>query len=352
MAAPAANFPEFGITRKFGLEYEMGFPAELGDVNNICARLRQASGQDVQCPSTQYGRHVHVVTPYWKIVPDPSVRVGGGTASWELVSPILTGQDGLDKMTAMLRAAEGLGAKVNKTGGHHVHIDALDLNVDQIKKVCAAYIVYEKAFDLLTSRSRQGDENQWCKSNQGRLIAAGGGSLEAGLRRLMQATTKEAVVAIVNPQMGNGARYHKLNLTNLIGGNGHGTIEFRMHQATDEWLKSRNWVEFIQRFAQSALTKDPLSPADVPVHESPAKLWLHMMHKMVNRAHLTAFFWKRICELDSRDRMHGMPRIVRSTTTEREQVRANGYNALSDAAAAPRPQSARPAAGSAPIALD
>eukprot|EP00966_Prymnesium_polylepis_P084352 1952206-Prymnesium_polylepis.1 len=37
-------------------------------------------------------------------------------------------------MTAMLRAAEGLGAKVNKTGGHHVHIDALDLNVDQIKK--------------------------------------------------------------------------------------------------------------------------------------------------------------------------------------------------------------------------
>ena len=52
------------------------------------------------------------------------------------------------------------------------------------------------------------------------------------------------------PNVGEGMRYYKFNLTNASTGyRAHGrnfkTIEFRQHSATAEAIKSINWVRFV-----------------------------------------------------------------------------------------------------------
>ena len=71
---------------------------------------------------------------------------------------------------------------------------------------------------------------------------------QEGLDRIERATTIQQVIDLINPATGRGPRYHKLNITNLGpgGGHGHGTLEFRMHQGTSFPKKTVCWVELLQ----------------------------------------------------------------------------------------------------------
>eukprot|EP00966_Prymnesium_polylepis_P093215 2157879-Prymnesium_polylepis.1 len=225
----AASQEEQG--RKFGCEYELGFPRRLEatDANyrlenqRVAAELQRLTGLDVR-----YVEYTHQATPYWKLVRDVSIGFGGSTQDLfaiELVSPILQGEDGLNQVYRMIQAVAACGGKVNKTVGHHVHIDGGSMSLEEKKKVCVAFIAYEKVFDLMTSKSRQ--ESRWCKSNQEMIARNNGGSVQAALNAIQRVQSLNELVRVMN---NGGDRYYKLNLTNLTGGNGHGTLEFRMHQ--------------------------------------------------------------------------------------------------------------------------
>eukprot|EP00966_Prymnesium_polylepis_P226143 5231236-Prymnesium_polylepis.1 len=69
----------------------------------------------------------------------------------------------------MLEKLATFNPQVSATCGHHVHLNAkAELQggapgLEKIKKACWAFIAYEPAFDLLTSKSRQAEQND-CKS--------------------------------------------------------------------------------------------------------------------------------------------------------------------------------------------
>ena len=71
------------------------------------------------------GGYTHTTTDHWKLVSDSSVAIEG-RHSGELVSPKLSGSDGLRRIESMLNAIDSLprGPRVNETAGHHVHLDA------------------------------------------------------------------------------------------------------------------------------------------------------------------------------------------------------------------------------------
>jgi len=272
-----------------------------------------------------YPNGEHRPTPHWKLVPDTTINFQNARASLmgiELVSPILVGEEGLDRVSSMIKAVGECGGKVNMSSGHHVHIDASEMSLLEIKKVIVAFLCYEKVFDLMTTRSRQ--TNQWSASNQEVLVARSGGSLQGAIQRVKAAANKEELVVMVNPanNYDGWSRYYKMNITNLSGGNGHNTIEFRMHQGTHNAQKTRNWIEMLQRFVHTATAKEEFVVP--PPTETPAQLWLHMMHKMVNKAGLTKWCWNRILEMDTAP---PEPRIVRVSTAERRAVEEGGGGA-------------------------
>jgi len=128
----------------------------------------------------------------------------------------------------------------------------------------------------------------------------------------------EQVVAMMNPNVGQGRRYFKLNITNLApGGRNHGTIEFRQHQGTFEALKSMRWVELLQRFVENARKDDFIVPRALP---SNGALWLDMMYKKVMRKHLTEYYFQRLAQLDEQADQRGEPRVIRTTEQERRNL--------------------------------
>mmetsp|Transcript_36572 Transcript_36572/g.100946 ORF Transcript_36572/g.100946 Transcript_36572/m.100946 type:complete len:447 (+) Transcript_36572:1798-3138(+) len=331
--------PAFSIARTFRCEYEFGFPSIAGNEDQIATELRRLSGE--MCVRERFNEPQHV-PDFWKLrSPDRSVMVPNHT-TLELISAPLRGQEGLNKLTRMLESVERLNPQVNTTTSHRIHIKASDMTLDELKKVCVAFVANEKVFDLLTARSRQGNQNTTCKSNQHE-VERSAGSLTAALNRLQQAPSLEALVELVNPRRDP---YFKLNLTIP------GWLEFRLHQGTFEAQKSRNFVELLQRFVHH-VKREPKFELAPPPQAPPAKLWLSLMFRMINRQHLTKYFWQRIVELDDIP-VGRPPRIVRVSTDERKAVNERGFEVLNlfdgkaDAPARPqevdvarRPNSAR-----------
>jgi len=291
MSRPRPGDHEYRISRAFGVEYELGFPLAAGDGRQIAAELQRISGLPCQYYAMS-DASIYTVRDYWKLVPDSTVRFPADRErpethrALELVSPKLKGAEGLAGTFAMVDAAAQLRAATNTTSGHHVHVDATDMSVDEVKRVCVAFIAHEKVFDLLTSRSRQGNDNPFCKSNQAALVRnTGGGSLQAALDALAAAPTIQAVVRLVNPDVEDEGprradRHFKLNVTNLGGGgHGHGTIEFRLHQGTADPAKTMRGVVFLQGFVYHPRGREAYYAAS-PRDRTPAQLWLQLMHTM------------------------------------------------------------------------
>jgi len=140
-----------------------------------------------------------------------------------------------------MRAADSITAlepEVNSSTGFHVHVDASDFSLEDVKKISVAYILYEDAFDMLTKRTRQETNatigRGLCRSNRREMVAKNGGSVQDQIRRIKEAATMMDVVRLVNPPTGVGSnpnepkRIYKLNLCNLADAihhnRGHNTI--------------------------------------------------------------------------------------------------------------------------------
>lgn len=161
----------------------------------------------------------------FKIVSDSSVR---GEDPNEVVSPILTGADGVIHLKDVCTALANANAKVNKTCGLHVHISAEGLQEHQILKVFNLYSKAEKVIDTFMPKSRRGDDNCYCHS----LMGATASSV-AGVQRY--------------------GRYLKVNLCALRT---HNTIEFRQHSGSVEYDKIKNWIIFCAGLVEYVKTTD------------------------------------------------------------------------------------------------
>lgn len=135
---------------------------------------------------------------HWKIVSDASVPDG-----FEVVSPVLKGEQGLGVAKVVVETLNAAQAGVDVRCGLHAHFGASDLTAAEIATVVRRY--------------RRGNANRFCRSVRSILQSA------SVMQKLASRSTDEAF----------GTRYAKVNLEAYRR---HRTIEFRQHRRGRESL--------------------------------------------------------------------------------------------------------------------
>lgn len=159
----------------------------------------------------------------WRIVNDSSISPSG----FEVVSPILQGEDGIAEVRKVCKILVECGARVNRTTGLHVHTDARDLTIDECKNVARRYTDHVAILDsFFPSSRRQGGTH-------------GGGNVST--EELNSIRTKEGADCV--------HRYRKVNLAALCR---HGTLEFRQHSGTINADKVEHWIRFCVAFVEAS----------------------------------------------------------------------------------------------------
>ena len=223
------------MKRKFGIELEI-----TGITRSTALNALRAVGMDVR--DEQYN---HTTRQYWKLVQDSSVQGG-----FEVVSPVLEGDAGLEEAMIVAEALADAGATVNRTCGFHVHFDASGLSVDAVKTIVKRYARYEAEIDAVMPRSRRGNENQFCRS------------IGSVLTRAFEAAS--SIEELAYAQCG---RYFKVNLHSYPR---HGTIEFRQHSGTVNARKIASWVLFLNDFIDACVAMTAARQQPAPVADNPS----------------------------------------------------------------------------------
>jgi len=200
------------LTEKFGIEIE----AYDTNRNDLAISL---TNNHVSCVVEN---HNHTTRRHWKIVTDSSIR---GENAFEIVSPILVGQAGLDELKKVCTVLQMSAARVNDTTGLHVHFDASSMSFIQIKNLLINYMNFEGEIDSFLSESRRDGRNNFTKS----------------LRTLRTRIEASRTIAEMKNAYDN-SRYFNINLKSL---DVYKTIEFRQHSGTVEYEKISNWIIFL-----------------------------------------------------------------------------------------------------------
>ncbi len=206
--------------RKFGIEIEAG-NVPTHELESALNRAFAEAGLDMTAEQEGYN---HITRSHWKITSDASVNLRN---AFEVVSPILQGQNGLDQLEVVCRTLNELGATVNVSCGLHVHLNSTDLTVGEILSVYNRYADFGSQIDTVVSPSRRGEGARYV-SEINKLT----GSYKSK-QRLANARGK----------------YHKVNLVNVSQ---RGTIEFRQHQGTTDYDKITHWLSFLQHFVEAS----------------------------------------------------------------------------------------------------
>jgi len=211
----------------------------------------------------------------WKLVGDSSIacsRSNPNCNKFELVSPILNGEDGLTKCQAVLASVKRVGPiSLNSSMALHVHISIEGLGLEHIKNICMNFIKYEREIDTFMPRSRsdEGWAGWYCKSNRKAILpGTGNGEKQSAI---VACQTHLDLCDLLNPIPYGGvekdARYYKLNLQNIRSGR-QPTIEFRQHSGTGNFRKLEAWVRFCTKLVQNSHRR----PQSLKKHDDPFEL--------------------------------------------------------------------------------
>jgi gamma-glutamyl:cysteine ligase YbdK (ATP-grasp superfamily) len=132
-----------------------------------------------------------------------------------------------------------MGARVNVSCGFHVHVGFAG-NAEALARLVHLTAYAEPALRASTG-SPDRDRSRYCRSIKNDY---------AGLKGLKPATLAD--VSRVRGVSGDGARYHTLNLTNLLGGR-RPTVEFRAFSGTLNLKKIVAYVQLCLGLTQRAI---------------------------------------------------------------------------------------------------
>jgi hypothetical protein len=220
-----------GLT--FGVEIEFRRPTDRGgyllDVQVIAQAVRDAG---IECHAEDYNHHTR---PHWKIVYD-------GSSDQELVSPILSGEDGLEQVRKVMEVLRNLECRVTRSEGMHVHVGARGFSPVQIARLAAAYTANSSLFDAVVSRTRRsgGSGARWCNHLSDREVS-----------RITSAAVGGDILRIDRYRSVNLYAYHQ-----------HGTVEFRQHQGTLNGTKATAWVRLLLAFVTHVIAADAVPTWD------------------------------------------------------------------------------------------
>lgn len=268
--------------RSYGVEIEAVGPSQ----GEVVSALRAAG---VACNLDSYGSRT---ASHWKVQTDGSVQIthlNQGSGTFEVVSPILRGEEGVAEVKKVCAALATVNAKVNKTCGLHVHFGIRDLTHEQIKKVCKRWVRDEKYIDLVMPASRRGNNNEYCRSNapspddvpnrwSSRRRPT---TVEEMFEAISRTRTFSQLQDLLCPSVSRGARFHKMNLLAFVE---HGTIEFRQHSGTVDGDKISYWVEFLDSLIAEALALRTVRNWTRAQEILPPE---KQVHRLVREAHTT-----------------------------------------------------------------
>lgn len=242
--------------RRFGVEIECMIPHGMDSYSarNANADELQALAQNkvkvalqamaIPCETyTDYGSYIHRTRPAWKVVHDGSLTPDDRTTHYgvEIVSPPLQGREGELELKRVMDALVGIGAVVNRTCGLHVHQDAADFTAGSAATLLQSYVSNQDLIDFMVAPSRRSQFGSgFC-------------------RRITQGDIQYACdprvreISVMADRISN--RYKVVNLHAFTR---HGTIEFRQHGGTVEWIKAVNWVRFTRALMAHSTAGVPL----------------------------------------------------------------------------------------------
>lgn len=180
--------------------------------------------------------YTHQTMARWKAVTDGSLSSRrGGTA--EVVSPVLTGNDGLTEIRTVAKLLREGGARVNESCGMHIHIGVDQLtNNDQVR-IMESYANWQWAFTALVKERRV--NGSWSR-----------------LR------TRAQWSALIHDWQGDAAytarnsdRYYAFNVASF---HRHGTFEMRAHHGSLNGTNACAWIALHTAFFDAARAGDLL----------------------------------------------------------------------------------------------
>ncbi len=279
----------------FGVEIEIIIPNGKNDgltYESIAHSLSNLSNDSVR-----YMGYTHETMNNWKIVTDASIQENNIDMDlcFELVSPVLCGEDGLSSLRNILCNIRKIGIATNGSCGFHVHVDAHEntniysdndsgsdtgtgsnpppvnpiATLDGLKRIAQHFVSLENAFDLIVARigsssgsgsgsagsgDRRANNNRYCQSNR---ILFGQRSNRQRWDYIESIQSIHSLVHIMNPD-----RYRKLNMSNITKHNRPSTIEFRQHGGVEDIQTAEAWVRLVLSFCYHASTKSTIIDND------------------------------------------------------------------------------------------
>lgn len=216
----------------FGVEIELGSKLEGSYFVDILreAGLRVSSyGGWVRTNRRKYDA--------WQIVTDSSIDVPGFPGDVEIVSPILSGEEGLKELKLVLDILNRMKrlklVKQNKTCGTHVHHGAKGLPMSRFIELAE---ISQPLIDQLVTKTRRISDEKIDKGNGDYHISP---------------IKKEKYY--VNGRIDwNGEKYVNISIRNFKS---NGTIEFRQLHGTLNFNKISEWILMGQRLIKAAKLK-------------------------------------------------------------------------------------------------
>lgn len=225
-AEAAATVAAIIPTRTFGIEIEFVRPNANLSPETIAQALRDAG---LNCQAESYN---HSTRPHWKLIHDAS-------SDRELVSPILSGPEGLAQVRTAMKTLRELGCKVTRREGMHVHVYVGDVTATTVANVFGFYAARQQSvFDQLNAACRRGAPT-YCAG-----ISTG------DAERVMQFARRGRVGGL-------GTRYVTVNLDSFAR---YGTVEFRQHAGSLNGRKACDWVEMLLATVQYVVDHGTVTP--------------------------------------------------------------------------------------------
>lgn len=148
----AGRYPA-SIDRAFGVELEFNRGGGSYDQQRDIVRAMVAAGHAAEVQG-----YNHVTPTCWKMITDATVTGG------EFVSPILTGEAGLNAMRDAVRAIKGNGGAAGRSQGLHVHHDIRDHDAADMRRLVRNLRFAERAMLAYVPRYRY-DGSGSCRAN-------------------------------------------------------------------------------------------------------------------------------------------------------------------------------------------
>ena len=249
--AAATVLPQLDYTfnRNFGIEIEA-----YNCTRERLARELNAAGIRVQVEGYNHTDHAD----HWKLVTDSSLS---GNDTFELVSPILHGEQGIEELEKVCWVLDLCNAKVNDSCGLHVHIDAAEFDLQTWKNLIITYKRLEKVIDNFMPQSRR--DNRYCQA----------------LTTISETTINRASNIGELRAAFDYDRYHKINLEAYVR---HRTVEFRQHGGSINFTKMSAWIHFLAKmitFAKQGKVQNNTTLQNVPFLAESEKLYFRLRTK-------------------------------------------------------------------------